>query len=233
MSFLQAPILHSIPLPIVENSPLEASHGTQSLRRVGSFGGTAEEFYHYHRTQPHIEPSIINHLIAFSRAPGWVPRIVWDVLQDPRHAIFVGAQVTYADLERFCAVRNGARSSGQNLTSLILIFPFLSMLQIRVVRSGAWVSVLDVLNALHRGLREPANERQLAAFSSIDRAKVDFYAKGRSDHAQENRRTGDVVRKVDFIGRRRGFMGIRVANPNEVLDGSSLEAAFVVELEFL
>ena len=89
------------------------------------------------------------------------------------------------------------------------------------------------MNALHRGLREPANERQLAAFSSTDRAKVEFYAKGRSAHAQENRRTGDVVRKVDFIGRRRGFMGIRVANPNEVPDGSSLEAAFVVELEFL
>ena len=170
---------------------------------------------------PLVDLSSIDTLIAFPPRPGAHPRLRWNVNDDPERAL-AEAGIARTELER-CAVR----TNGEPLARLTLVFPSLR-LQLPVLpsrRSLGYATLWDVLLALHRGLLEPARAHELAVLGANVHAELLQAA-----NAAGNGTGLNYPRRVELLGEKKWFLGIRPAMPWEVPGGTRIGEVFVVEV---
>ncbi|KAH9848757.1 hypothetical protein C2E23DRAFT_897371 [Lenzites betulinus] len=190
----------------------------------------------------------VDPVIAYTRNPTYSIDLVWDLMQDPRTLLSTRgtlsscAVISWGDLTLRCA----ARVDGKPLRSLVLVFRYLPLqIEIKPWRpsgardtpqgDAACVSVWDVLNGLYDGLRGPVDPTMVSSMPQCgsERPEDVLYraAKRRLALLPDDRRPGEpLIRKVDFLRGRRRFLGIRVAERDEVPKGRRLGEVFVVEV---
>ncbi|KAI0765916.1 hypothetical protein BD413DRAFT_453081, partial [Trametes elegans] len=165
----------------------------------------------------------------------------WDVLYPP-HKLRVPAALYYPSTPIISwtefalpAAQAALPDGGHPLCLLVLIFPHLSIkLEITPSAGGSpagdrrYVSVWDVLLGLYNGLRTPITPAALADMASADQRGLARSATRRMELLPSDRGSSSI-RKVDFLGRRRRFLGIRSAQPGEVPLGKGLGEVFVVD----
>ena len=183
-----------------------------------------------------VDPPSINSLIAFSPAPGARHPLNWDVAKDPAHALAAHPlypSSSYAYLHP--AVRVNASPQARALSNLTLVLPNLppsTHVTVLPTHPDGFASVADVLVALHRRLREPIPEHELYhALGGDERARLRRSTRERAGgHGRLGR---GPRRKIDFLAKRRRFLGIRPAIAEELPPGACLGEVFVVEMGFV
>ena len=97
-----------------------------------------------------------------------------------------------------------------------------------------YLTVGDVLYGLHRGLRSSVEQREFDGLErgTRERLRQAFERRlAREGPQNYDRNLSHGVRRVDYLGDLRGFMGIRPAKSHEVPPGVPFEEAFVVITE--
>ncbi len=165
------------------------------------------------------------------------------MLRHPSTASIDHPSLTHDALRRRCAVRGG-RVDGrrQPLRSLVLVFPLLPAMEVEIVPSRAslraalaYVSLWDVLEGLYYGLRAPIPPHDLRKLGAGVRATLLAAAEtrrrtgGAPELEKENLKGESGLRRIDYLARRRRFVGIRPALGYELPRGRKLGEVFVVE----
>ena len=185
--------------------------------------------------------SIIDPLLALPRralTETFTPALSWDVIYSPAHALREHREIAQGDLLRPAACLGSPYSTygARPLRAFTLVVPLLpAHAQTIVVAAGAdhaYASVWDALDALYCALRVPVGAAELGALGAREQAALLQAAEERGVRFQEDaRRVRDGLLRVDYLGRRRMFIGIRPAAGWEVPRGLPMEEVFVVELE--
>ena len=97
----------------------------------------------------------------------------------------------------------------------------------------SFVTVWDVLDGLYHGLREPVPVSEFIGLSEREQGGLMQAADERCARfpAEDRRRAREAFLKVDYLGRRRKFLGIRPAEPYELPRGARFGEVYVVEVE--
>lgn len=160
-----------------------------------------------------------------------------------RGTLSSSAVISWGDL----ILRWAAQAGGKPLRSLVLVFRYLPLqIEIKPWRpssarhtpqgdAAAYVSVWDVLDGLYDGLRGSADPEMVSNMPHYEPEPPEdvLYraASRRLKLLPDDRRPGEpLIRKVDFLRGRRRFLGIRVAERDEVPKGQRLGEVFVVEI---
>ncbi|RPD60327.1 hypothetical protein L226DRAFT_444211, partial [Lentinus tigrinus ALCF2SS1-7] len=177
--------------------------------------------------------------LAIPLHPTSAPAFTWDLLYHPTAALLESPSISPRDLRR-CAFRTSATSQGPSLQSLVLIFPLLPMeIEIGVSSSGAsrrasgsiaCLTVGDVLEGLYRGLRAPIEPHEFMALSEPEKGTLFRACEVRCRCLPEDARSRHALRKIDYLARRRRFLGIRPAMPYELPKRRKLGEVYVVEV---
>ncbi|PIL23052.1 hypothetical protein GSI_14359 [Ganoderma sinense ZZ0214-1] len=189
----------------------------------------------------------VDPILALPAPPFGTLGFQWDLADNPVRAILDRPEngwIRWRDLTR-AAVRDGARA----LERLVLVFkPALRLPRERDAQIGvththpatrlgadedvAWVTVYDVFMAIFQWLVSPIGEAEMrrlgdGRFEEVIRT-AEARRRGRAGRA------GTVGRepylKVDYLGERRRFKGIRLGVRDEVPVGRRLGEVFVIEL---
>ncbi|KAI0687585.1 hypothetical protein C8Q76DRAFT_803524 [Earliella scabrosa] len=198
-----------------------------------------------HLPQPHIDAFLA---VPWGRA---VPSFTWDLLCNPLTALLKPENQTIElGILRCVAVRSESMGHDDGLRSLVLVFPFLP-LEIEVThprthpshrtedpetaspeqeQEAAAVTIWDVLEGLYRGLRAPIAEEELARLSESERGTMQRAAAARCEVLPGDAHALHGLRKVDYLARRRRFLGVRPALRQELPLGRRLGEVFVVEV---
>ncbi|CDO71028.1 hypothetical protein BN946_scf184844.g32 [Trametes cinnabarina] len=177
------------------------------------------------RTSPPAEGPIVDALLEVLPFPA-LPPLLWDVMKHPDN------------------IRLGTRSSPKDnrlpLRRMVLILPHTPReIEITPATEALWasaplpyVTVGDVLHGLYRALRIPVDPQELARLdpSRRDLLRQAFEARLRDDPANRARNLDYGIRRIDYLGDIRAFLGIRPAHIFEVPRRERLGAVFVVEL---
>ncbi|OJT07985.1 hypothetical protein TRAPUB_1135 [Trametes pubescens] len=194
-------------------------------------------------------PPRVNPLIVHAHPAADPSRLNWDLyhhpdtlhLTDERHIPSI--PLSWDDLATIPAVCAAFRDGGYPLHSLTLVFRFLP-LQIEV-KPGAHpppkgtppedhdhVSVADLFVGLYNGLRAHVDPRLFARMSGPQQTTL-WHTGARRVKALVEDQQGPLpypLRQIDFLRRRRRFLGIRVAEKEELPAGKRYGEVFVVEV---
>ncbi|KAL1948707.1 hypothetical protein VTO73DRAFT_10513 [Trametes versicolor] len=245
----------SLPTPIIHTVPLSGSPSS-TLVDIGERARSpppkpkpetpAAEPTPAPRWPPRVDPLILH------ARPGADPsRLNWDLyhhpytleLTDERHT--PSTPLSWEDLAAHPAVCAGLRDGGYPLHSLTLVFRFLP-LQIEVTPGAHsppkgvppeehdYVSVADLLIGLYEGLRAPVDPGLYARMPGPQQATL-WRAAARRVKALAGVQHGPLpqftLRQIDFLRKRRRFVGIRIAEREEVPRGKRYGEVFVVEVD--
>ncbi|OSD05046.1 hypothetical protein PYCCODRAFT_1341371, partial [Trametes coccinea BRFM310] len=177
---------------------------------------------------------------------------VWDVAHSPktlqlREYTVNAAPDSFWEMFSSPAARLAPHNGGQPLRSLTLVIPDFPMwidvyplpTSPRSTQFGRspYVTVWDLLLTLYSVLWTPIDHKVLASLSGAEYDAISRSAAQRArwrtvgvlyggDHAA----LVSTPRKIDFLGKRRIFLGIRVAQKPDLPDGKSFGEVFRVEL---
>lgn len=167
----------------------------------------------------------IDPLISFSPSPDAFPPFAWDLADDPT-LLLVGRH----SVRQNPAVRASSSAAALAIRSITLLFPRLPPVEVIVLPTYpcAFTTPADVLLALYRALREPIPEHVLAVLGRDQRAELRRNARTRSA-ARGKTADGSAI-KIDFLAKRRRFLGLRPARQVEVPFGKDSRQVFVVEV---
>lgn len=192
---------------------------------------------------PAAEP-MVDPLLEVLPSPA-LPPLLWDVMVHP-DSIKLGSAhsptsrwLAHADLGR-CAARTSVKSSRLPLRKMVLIFPGIP-LEIEVTPSAEafwfsqplpYVAVGDMLYGLYRALRTSIAHNELERLDPAWREslRVAFDKRLRRDTQHHTQNLEHGIRRIDYLGERRCFLGIRPATRRELPSGRRPEETFVVEL---
>ena len=206
---------------------------------------------------PDAAPSIDPLLVASHPSSSSKPPLSWDVSQSPAQArVNIGDAPLSPDTLQRCAVRAAGHNSARPLRSLVLTSPhLLAPIEIAIATPprapphpqrpqhpedappppppSSHITVADVLGGLHDALRAPIEAHELKRLGAPERAALLRSAAARRRRQQlsgpADAQSSGVPRKVDYLGRRRRFLGIRPATGGEVPLGKRWGEVFVVE----
>ena len=168
------------------------------------------------------------------------PSLKWDLLYHPTRALLESPYISHSDLSR-CAIRSSPMGRMYALQSLVLIFPLLPM-EIEVGRptprmsrrtsfsEASCLTIGDLIEGLYWGLRAPIEPQELARLSLSEQGTLRRACELRCRCLPEDARSSHALRKIDYLSRRRHFLGIRPAIPYELPDGRRSGEVFVVEV---
>lgn len=242
----------SLPTPIIHPIPLSPSSDRGNLgQRAWSPPPKPKPDPPAAETPAPRYPPRVDPLIIHARPAADPSRLNWDLYQHPytlelsdeRHT--PSTPLSWEYLAARPAVCAGLRDGGYPLRSLTLVFRFLP-LQIEV-KPGAhsppkgippeehdYVSVADLLIGLYEGLRAPVDPGLYARMSGPQQATL-WRAAARRVKALAGDQHGPLpypmLRQVDFLRKRRRFVGIRVAEREELPKGKRYGEVFVVEVD--
>ncbi|RDX42927.1 hypothetical protein OH76DRAFT_1299885, partial [Lentinus brumalis] len=182
---------------------------------------------------------VLDPLLAISQRSVARQSLKWDLLYHPTVMLLENTSFPHGDLSR-CAIRSSETYHVPPLQSLVLIFPLLPMqIEIRTAVSGTThhasgsapcLTVGDVLEGLYRGLRAPIEPGDFMRLSESEQRTLLRACEVRCRCLPEDERSRHALRKVDYLARRRHFLGIRPAMSYEVPRGRNLGGFYVVEL---
>ena len=95
----------------------------------------------------------------------------------------------------------------------------------------SYITVWDVLEGLYHGLREPITPQELLKFTPPEKTTIAKASEIRRRCVVEDRNSGHVARKIDYLLGRRHFLGIRLALGYELPEGRKFGEVFVVQVE--
>ena len=234
----RAPHPRIIPLPPAEDAnfqPARPMHSRDARARPSHHPNQQQHhLYHHPNRDAVLAPPSIDPIIdasKYSRPYGDTLTVAptsplfWDLRNDPVQMLASSVGIAFEELQHRAAVRVRAPPGARHrpvLLALTLVIPNLPFeVHVRTSRPGAPVSVKDVLCALYKRLREPAQDG--SAWVRPDGSAPSAAQGGRGTR-----------RGIELLGYRTRFLGIRRVWPGEGPDGS-LESAsgtdiFVVEL---
>ncbi|KAM5543594.1 hypothetical protein V8D89_002845 [Ganoderma adspersum] len=231
------PELRPVPLPRMNDDayatvdergqyPPKPQHGRSAARQAPS---------------PSPEPPSVDPFLAVPHHPTTRPPIVWDMMRHPSTAVLDHPSLTHDALRQRPAVRASRADGRQPLRSLVLVFPLLPM-EVEIVpsraslRAGlAYVTIWDVLEGLYYGLRAPISPQELRTLGQSERATLQATAESRRRDVPELEKklageTGNSLRRIDYLARRRRFVGMRPALAYERPTRRKLGEVFVVQV---
>ncbi|KAI1787990.1 hypothetical protein LXA43DRAFT_1162329 [Ganoderma leucocontextum] len=222
------PELRTVPLPGVNDVYANGEERAHYSSAPPPWGRSAS-------THPSVDPFLV-----VPHHPNTRPPIVWDLMRHPSTAFLDHPSLTHDALRRRCAVRASRVDGRQPLRSLVLIFPLLPM-EMEIVPSQAslraglgYVSLWDVLEGLYHGLRAPIAPHELRELEKSERetllAAAEVRRRGVPEIELSGSAGGNTLRKIDYLSRRRRFLGIRPALGYELPGGRKLGEVFVVEV---
>lgn len=179
--------------------------------------------------------TFVDPLIALPQHPTAKPPLTWDLMYPPSTAR-VDYLATRVDLRRRSVFRiNGRTPLAPPIQSIVLMFPLLPMeFEIKPsnvwTSSGLYITIGDVLEGLYRGLRVPVVESEVMRLSDSERETLRRASERRCRLLRENSGWRDVFLKVDYLARRRRFLGIRPALPYEIPRGRKSGEVYIVEV---
>ncbi|RPD70878.1 hypothetical protein L226DRAFT_538479 [Lentinus tigrinus ALCF2SS1-7] len=173
------------------------------------------------------------------------PPLRWDVGEHP-NSIKLGSigsprarDLSHEDLAS-CAVRKSANGSPMMLTRITLVFPGLPlMVEIKPADAPMWtptpllyLTVGDVLYGLYEALQVSIRRQEFDALSRAHRDAVSrvFYGRIARDPESYDQNMRRGVRRIDYLGEMRRFVGLRPAAGIEVPTGKRRGEVFVVVL---
>ena len=173
------------------------------------------------------------------------PPLRWDVTEHP-NSIKLGSagsprkrELSHEDLAR-CAVRTSAKGSPLVLKRIVLTFPGLPLeIEINPADRPVWtatplpyLTVGDVLNGLYKALRTSVEPREFDRLESGHRESVSrvFKKRLRGDPENYDKNVKHGVRRIDYLGEVRQFVGLRPAGNAELSPGRRRGEVFVVQL---
>ncbi|RPD72385.1 hypothetical protein L226DRAFT_546934 [Lentinus tigrinus ALCF2SS1-7] len=225
---LTAPPHHAHPPPLRWDGALVVNAGADARFNV----------------EVHVEPSIDRLLIA-PQYQAHPPPLRWDVAEHP-NSIKLGSRgsLRARDLSRQdvanCAVRNRANGSPMMLTRITLVFAGLPLIiEIEPTDAPVWTStplpyltVGDVIYGLYKALRLSVSSREFEVLTWAHRESVSraFHKRLASDRGNYDKNVRHGVRRIDYLGEMRQFVGLRPAAWMEVPTGKRREDVFVVVL---
>lgn len=148
-------------------------------------------------------------------------------------------ELSHEDLAR-CAVRTSAKGSPLVLKRIVLTFPGLPLeIEINPADRPVWtatplpyLTVGDVLNGLYKALRTSVEPREFDRLESGHRESVSrvFKKRLRGDPENYDKNVKHGVRRIDYLGEVRQFVGLRPAGNAELSPGRRRGEVFVVQL---
>lgn len=87
-----------------------------------------------------------------------------------------------------------------------------------------------MLAALYRALHEPIDPAALARLSRNDRVQLYWNARTRRAADGDGEQMDGIIRKIDFLGKKTQFLGLRPAGLFEVPLGKRMGEVFVAEV---
>ncbi len=188
---------------------------------------------------PNMTTVTLHPLLAIPQRPAAAPSLKWDLLYHPTVAYLENLSIPHGDLSR-CAMRSRETDHVLCLQSLVLIFPLLPVqINIRAAVSGTThhgsgsapcLTVIDVLEGLYWGLRAPIEPGDFMRLRESEQRTLLRACEVRCRCLPEDERSRHALRKVDYLARRRHFLGIRPAMSYEVPRGRNGGEVYVVEL---
>ncbi|KAI0715939.1 hypothetical protein C8T65DRAFT_642993 [Cerioporus squamosus] len=173
------------------------------------------------------------------------PPLRWDVAEHPNNIKLgsVGSprarELSHEDLAS-CAVRRSASGSPLMLRRISLVFPGLPLtVEIEPADAPVWTStplphltVGDVLYGLYKALRLSVPPPEFDALSRAHRESINRAFKKRlaSDRENYEKNVHHGVRRIDYLGEMRQFVGLRPASRLEIPAGQRKGEVFVVVL---
>ena len=148
-------------------------------------------------------------------------------------------ELSHEDLAR-CAVRTSAKGSPLVLKRIVLTFPGLPLeIEINPADRPVWtatplpyLTVGDVLNGLYKALRTSVEPREFDRLEPDHRESVSraFKKRLRGDPENYDKNVKHGVRRIDYLGEMRQFVGLRPAGSAELSPGRRCGEVFVVQL---
>ncbi len=148
-------------------------------------------------------------------------------------------ELSHEDLAR-CAVRTSAKGSPLVLRRIVLKFPGLPLeIEVNPADSPVWtatplpyLTVGDVLYGLYKALRTSVEPREFDGLEVGHRESVTraFKKRLRADPDHYNKNVHHGVRRIDYLGELRQFIGLRPAGGMELSPGRRHGEVFVVQL---
>ena len=195
-------------------------------------------------TAPENDP-VVDHLLAAPFHRSDPPPLRWDVMHHPNSIKLGGAgspqkrELSHGDLAR-CAVRTSAKGSPLVLRRVVLTFPGLPLeIEVTPANSPVWtatplpyLTVGDVLYGLYKALRTSVEPREFDGLEPGHRESVSraFKKRLRADPSNHDKNVRHGVRRIDYLGEARQFVGLRPARSAELSPGRGHGEVFVVQL---
>ena len=162
------------------------------------------------------------------------------MMQHPSTAVLDHPSLTRDALRQRPAAKASRTDGRTPLRSLVIVFPLLLM-EVEIVpsrtsrRAGlGYVTIWDMLEGLYYALRAPISPQELRTLGQSERATLLAAAESRRRGVPELEKlegeAGIVLRRIDYLARRRWFVGIRPALAYELPKGSKLGEVFVVQV---
>ncbi|KAI0760716.1 hypothetical protein C8Q74DRAFT_1298411 [Fomes fomentarius] len=177
----------------------------------------------------------VDPLIALPQHPTAKPPLTWDLMYPPSTAR-IEYLATRVDLRRRSVFRiHGRNPLAPPIQSIVLMFPLLPMeFEIKPsnvwTSSGPYITIGDVLEGLYRGLRLPVVESEVMRLSDAERETLRRASERRCRLLPKDSGWREVYLYVDYLGRRRRFLGIRPALPYEIPGGRESGEVYIVEV---
>ncbi|KAI0628662.1 hypothetical protein C8Q77DRAFT_1147476 [Trametes polyzona] len=192
----------------------------------------------------HAEVAQIDPLLEVLPSPA-LPPLLWDISTHPENMRLGSAhslttqRLMQSDTVR-CAARSSVKNSRLPLHKVVLIFPGVP-LEVEIMPSAdarwsdrplPYVTVGDLLYGLYRSLRTSVQQDEYERLSVSEREALRraFDARLRRDPQHHTQNLEHGIRRIDYLGERRRFLGIRPASRREIPPQRRGEEVFVVEL---
>ncbi|KAL7277085.1 hypothetical protein PYCCODRAFT_1432787 [Trametes coccinea BRFM310] len=196
------------------------------------------------RTSSPADGPIVDTLLEVLPSPA-LPPLLWDVMKHPDHIRLGSAhtpgtpRLVSSDVAR-CAARSSPKENRLPLRRMVLLLPSIPReIEVTPAKEAVWasaplpyVTVGDVLHNLYRALRMPVDPKELGRLDlpRRERLRRAFETRLRDDPANRARDLEYGIRRIDYLGNRRAFLGIRPARSSEVPRGERQRDVFIVEL---
>ncbi|KAI0687559.1 hypothetical protein C8Q76DRAFT_760098 [Earliella scabrosa] len=218
----EAPRPRTIPLPgIARDDHHQPAHPPQRAN-------SPYQLYHRPTYRHPTGCASVDPILATPQHPTATPSLTWDMMLAPMTALHSNPAISPAELRR-----SAIRTSGWNrqpIHSLVLMFPYLPMeIEIKASRMSS-VTVEDVLEGLYHALRAPIERQDFRKRSESEQSTLLRASERRRRLLPEDSYSREALLKIDFLGRRRRFMGIRPALPYEVPRGGRGGEVYIVEV---
>ncbi|KAI0823459.1 hypothetical protein BC628DRAFT_1411507 [Trametes gibbosa] len=177
--------------------------------------------------------------------PPALPPLLWDISIHPDNIRLGSAhspastRLAHSDLAR-CAARTSVKNARLPVRKIVLIFPGIPLeVEVTPAADAYWssrplpyVTVGDLLYGLYKALRTSVAQ---AEYEHLDpdlreSLRISFHSRLNRDPQHHVQNLEHGVRRIDYLGERRRFLGIRPASGRELPPSRRSEEVYVVEL---